>query len=249
MQMKRGEWHCERQSDEDAKGDSVTKESELATRVMAWLTAEGWDCYPEVQTHSMSHRADIVAVFKQKLVWVIECKMSLSLAVLDQATRWLGDSHWVSAAVPHRKRTETSFAAQQYLKWKGIGLIRVAIDGEQFRHGFSGVSEIVDAPIHRRNFSNRLLATLHPDMKRYTPGTQSGYSTPYRRTMDGVREFISRNPGCTIKEIMDGIKKHHYSSQSTARSCIRVALGSFEKGIEIKQDGNAFRYFISGQAE
>ncbi len=220
-------------------------ESDLATRVMQWLTDDGWDCYSEVQLYQGGNRADIVAVYRGKLVWIVECKLALSLAVLDQSTYWRGCAHWISVAVPARRRRDISSAAQEYLQWKGIGLMTVNINSTYVQYGEFGVHEQISAPLHRKNWASDVIKTLHPDMKRYTPGSQSGYSTPYRRTMDVVHEYIARHPGCTINDIMVEMKdRHHYSSKSSARSSIRVALGSYEPGIRLDTSQKEIRYFV-----
>ena len=62
------------------------KELELAKSVVEWLQDQHWEVYQEVQRYSTT--ADIVAV-QGPLVWVVECKTSLSIGVMLQASRWM----------------------------------------------------------------------------------------------------------------------------------------------------------------
>lgn len=211
------------------------KEIEVAMPVMSWLQNDEWDCYPEVQTHSYGPRADIVAT-KKPVVWIIESKTSLSMELLGQAASWIGAVHFVSIAIPAR-RNSPEFV-YDYCKWKGIGVLIVQQSGY--------VTEKLHPKLFRKSHADRLLKLLHPHMKKYIPGSASkvdGYSTPYRRTMDLVKLFIAKNPGCTIKDILSG-EKYHYSSYATARSTIPNALINFEKCVEIKQDGKVRRYYL-----
>jgi hypothetical protein len=71
-------------------------ETDIARPVVAWLQAQGWTVYQEVQHQGCV--ADIVAV-RGPLLWVIECKAQLGLAVLGQALGWQGHAHAISVAV------------------------------------------------------------------------------------------------------------------------------------------------------
>ncbi len=62
--------------------------------------------------------------------------------------------------------------------------------------------------------------------------------------MERVRDFIAGNPGCTVKEIMDARVEHHYSCDSTARSCIPRNLLSIEKGVRGEMSGGKWRFWI-----
>ena len=68
-------------------------ERELAAPVVEWLSAQHFEVYQEVELHSRV--ADIVAV-DGKRVWVIECKRTMSLDLLDQANRWRWLATWCS---------------------------------------------------------------------------------------------------------------------------------------------------------
>jgi hypothetical protein len=73
------------------------RESEIGASVMAWLENMGWDCYPEAQFESYGNRADIAAV-RDGLLWVVECKTTACLALIEQAVEWIGYTHYNCAS-------------------------------------------------------------------------------------------------------------------------------------------------------
>lgn len=71
------------------------KETELAQPVVEWLESQHWDVYQEVECPG--GYADIVAV-RDNYLWIIECKTSFSLKVVEQA---MGRrAHFRSIAIP-----------------------------------------------------------------------------------------------------------------------------------------------------
>src|SRR3990167_10050555 len=73
------------------------KETELAKPIIAYLEERGWNVYQEVLIRCKV--ADIVATFG-KLTWVIECKTSMSLKLLEQIYCWRGRANFLSIAIP-----------------------------------------------------------------------------------------------------------------------------------------------------
>src|SRR3989304_1278839 len=72
-------------------------EVDLAKPVISYLEERGWDVYQEVLIYGKI--ADIVATF-DKLTWIIECKTSLSLKLLEQIYAWRGRANFLSIAIP-----------------------------------------------------------------------------------------------------------------------------------------------------
>ncbi len=204
----------------------MISEVELAKQVIQWLIDQHWEVYQEVQFRRGGGVADIVAV-RNNITWIIETKTTLSLTVLEQASRW--NSIFRSAAVPEtvKKGRELTYRiAQDFLQ---VGIIEVPIRG----NWYDGVREVISPPIQRQNYrfsKNYYLPELQEEHKTYAQaGNNSGSRyTPYRKTIDSVRRFIENHPGCSIKEIMANIGETHYNSAATAKSCIFGALQSFE---------------------
>jgi hypothetical protein len=186
-------------------------ETELARPVVAWLQDFGWDIYQEVQTRG-GGRADIVAV-RGILVFVVEVKASLSLRLLDQAVEWLAQAHYVAIATPP---VRTGFFVHRCLRDLGIGRFhsRAGCGGE-------GCDLHEPAELHRWAEPKRIRAVLHESQKTAIAGSNGGgYWTPFRQTCTALVEFVSANPGCTLKAAIDGIR-HHYSSPASARNSLR----------------------------
>lgn len=101
-------------------------EADIVARVVAWLRADGWATWQEVQAGS--GRADIVAR-RTGLVWCVEVKKSASLALVEQGLerQRLGLFHGVVLAVPGPKLGVLPHLCDRL----GLGLLRAG-----YRHPF-----------------------------------------------------------------------------------------------------------------
>lgn len=200
-------------------------EVELAEKVVDWLEGKDWDVYQEVQFRQGSKVADIVAVSpmpEPEDIWIIECKTSYGLAVLEQADRW--DVSYRSVAVPfarYRARTWIGVAKNYYK----VGIIEVFED--------ISITEKLKPPESQRgnNFLQKKyikkLSALH---KTYAKAGSKGgkHLTPYKESIIAVKEFIRNNPGCSTREIVDSLGALHYSHKSSAKGNLRTALMNYE---------------------
>ena len=229
------------------------KETELAEAVIAWLEEQHWDVYQEVQVYSLGSIADIVAV-RGPIVYVIECKTSLTLTVLDQARRWR--SHLRSVAVPKRKQKryrshDRDSAYDIASRFYEIGVLEVS-KHTSFDESVEtwDVDEVV-RPKLKRDFhlsSQRIRETLLPGHKTHKKaGSPSvgGHWTPYKSTINLVKRFIKNNPGCTFREIGDDLGKMHYSSIASAIGNLRAALMNWESHwCRVDMDSKPYRCYI-----
>lgn len=209
-------------------------ETELAKRVIRWLSEQHWDVYQEVEFRGQGGVADIVAVRDGKL-WIIECKTSLTWTVLEQAEKWR--AHFRSVAVPDsnsRGRTTALKVAKYYLK---VGVIEV----EDRVYSFP--------PPLMREFhksSKFKISQLKPEHKTFCEaGSIYGHYTPYRATMDQVKKYVIAHPGCTIKEIVANLKDYHYANDKSALSCIRTALCNWEKWCRVETAGKEYKFYFN----
>lgn len=221
------------------------KEVDLAEAVIAWLEDQHWDVYQEVKVPRMGGVADIVAV-QGFLVWVIECKTSLTWSVIEQARLWR--SHFRSVAVPRPLKRSASGRGTAYHvchQFYKVGVIEVA-------RGWNSAWEVDEqrpAPIMREfhESSKRIMAALRPQHKTYAKAGSLGgnHWSPYKSTMDHVKRFITKNPGCTLSDIMAEDGRWHYASNKSARSSIRSALETFEADwCEVDKSVRPWRYYI-----
>lgn len=183
-------------------------EKEIAATVVAWL-ADGWDVYQEVE--GRCGVADIVAVELEapNRVWIIEVKKSFSLAVLAQAWHWIkaGAAHRVSVAVPMGKNWKARTFTEEIAKTFGIGVLYVD----------TSVRESVDPKLQRKLVAEIKVREEHKSHAK--AGSQGGYWTPFKQTCKAVKLFVAENPGCTGRELVDGIE-HHYATSASARGSL-----------------------------
>lgn len=217
------------------------KETELAQAVVSWLQEQHWDVYQEVTRYS--YCADIIAV-QGPLVWAIECKTTLSLSVMLQASRWM--VHYRSVAVPSAKTSQARNAAYQVARnhFK-VGVITVA---DTFSYSDTAVGETITAPYMReyRKLAFALKDLLEPEHKTYAAAGNAKRHrwTPYQRTIRDTRRFLEKNPGSTMKEIQNEIGKGHYASPASCRGNLGKALENWEDWCTVDRDQKPFRYSV-----
>jgi hypothetical protein len=211
------------------------KESILASAVVAWLNSDGWDVYQEVKCQGRT--ADIVAVLGS-VIWVIECKSALTFAVLEQAWRWADVAHMRSVAIPGAKRGDKGrFFAEHVAARYGIGVLTVK--GENVFHKSGEFGKKPPSAFILRE-------ALRPEHKLYAPaGSPSTFArwTPFRGTVDGLKRFLTNNPGATMKEIVASVK-HHYKSDAAARRALPTWINEgVIRGVRAEREGTAATKF------
>jgi len=191
-----------------------SNEVELGEQVVAYLEERQWTVYQEVS--ALGRTADIVAVMDGR-VWTIECKLSFSLRVLEQAVGWRRYSHWVSVAVP------TPSAARAFNR-RVAAMFGCGVLGCSLRHEVV-CREYVPAHLLRKAYVEPITKHLDEKMRTFAKaGNASGKRwTPFMRTCSNITEYVRRNPGCTLKQLLDNIP-HHYASRSSARSSLSYWL-------------------------
>jgi hypothetical protein len=210
------------------------KETELAAAVIEYLQSAGWEVYQEVKPGEGGSIADIVAV-RGKIIWIIECKVSGIMKVIGQALQWKRDANFVSIAVPAPGDYVTKDAMKQITTNLGLGVIYARNES-----AFPAVS-----PKLNRRISDRIQKALNEKQKTACPaGSRGGYWTPFRETSQNVINYVRDYPGCTMAEMMAGIK-HHYGSDVTARANILAWIkAKVIKNIRIEKTGKKLQLFL-----
>lgn len=208
-------------------------ETQLAEKVIEWLTAQGWDVYQEVQPFAYGNVADIVAV-RGALLWIIETKRVLNMKVITQAVEWQGFANFVSVATP---RTKTSYGLMdKCLRYLRIGRLEIDEHGDP--------CEWVKPALDRKILKN-LKECLSEEHKTYAKaGNADGKRwTPFQGTARAVQVYVREHPGCTTKELIDNIKTH-YSCSTTARSCLgQYIQRGIIKGIKCDNSKRILRFY------
>lgn len=183
-------------------------ESDLAKKVVAYFEDLKWDVYQEVMCRGSV--ADIVATF-DNLVAVIECKKSFGLTVIGQAWNWRRAANYLWVAVPATRSSMAHRFGDVVCNQYGIGKM-VVTD--------YGVTPRIQARLQRRRGTS-IKTSLREEHKTFAKAGSAagGHFTPFKGTVKALEEFVHRNPGCSLKEAIDGIQ-HHYHKDNTARSCI-----------------------------
>lgn len=195
------------------------KKEDLAAAVVAHLRDLHWDVHQEVGG-PYGARADIVAV-QGSLLYVVETKTTLGLAVIGQALHWLARAHYVSVAVPWNRRVGPErHCAERILREWGIGLMTVTLS----EYEGSRVREEVSPRLWRRiplDGTARLRAMLNDGTRTYAKaGNADGkFWSPFKETVRQVQQTVHQAPGITTRELVGSIR-HHYSTDRTARSTL-----------------------------
>lgn len=199
-------------------------EADFASCIVDHLTDLKWDVYQEVQVKHGSGVADVVAR-QGPLVWVIETKTKMGLAVMEQAARWTPYAHLVSVAVP---KCHNRFA-KDILNRFGIGLLV----GNK-----NNIREAERPYLNRKAHVRAIMDSLSDRQKTYArAGNAEGRRwTPFQNTCEHLEQLVRKRPGLMLKEAIAEIR-HHYASPSTAIHCLRQWIqAGIVKGIKI-EDG------------
>jgi hypothetical protein len=223
-----------------------TSEAELAAAIVAWLTDLHWEVYQEVQpVANYGSVADIVAV-QGPLLWIIECKTSFSLKVIEQAYSWRTMAHYVSIAVPAPVRTERDFGAW-ILKQGGIG----KIVAKKHTRGYEiEVREDLAPRLMRKARVDVIRSILTEEHKTYAQaGNHSSLRwTPFQETCRDLSFYVRSHPGCTLKEAL-GTVKTHYRSTATARSCLlQWGKDGVVRGVDFRHEDGTWRLYPNEEA-
>lgn len=232
-------------------------EKALAKGVVEMLKADGWEVFQEVNPKHGLPVCDIVAR-RGSILWAIECKMSLNFCVIGQAAYWRERAHRVSI-VTHwvRRKNAEQLGVETLLKPTGIGWIEVSPqDGYDYdaRKVVSQVCHPLEriAPTFRRiNPFNSVGQYLCEEQKDWAEagGKGGGYFTPFQKTCATVRRVVTQFPGIRIKELLERVEEHHYSSDASfCRSISEWAERGQIKGVRLHRTKHSLRFYPNEQA-
>lgn len=211
-------------------------EADLVSATRDWLVADGWTVYFEVAPWGAgAARADIVAV-RGDIVSIVECKMSLSLALLDQCNDWCKYAHFVWASVPGGKRNRF---AHKIAEWLGVGIILVGTRYDKNQHKIG-----LHSKLNRKAVTKEIVKVLCEGQQNTDPGASHSFVTPFRSTCNNLIEKIKLAGGkILVKDAMHSLK-HHYRGPASARSSlVKRAKQGFIPGVSLLEE-NRKLYFI-----
>lgn len=220
-------------------------EIELAKKLILWLQDQQWDIYQEVSLGYGQPTADIVAL-RNGMTWVIETKMNISLALMEQAHKYIWLSNYVSIAIPAnpywksglRKRQKGQNFADLILQHFGIGKLTV---------GENDIREIVAPRLRRVHQILNIKSYLVSMQKTHAPAgnAEKRKWTPFQETVNNIIDYVRLHPGATLKEVINSID-HHYASSVTAKTYIAQWIHKgIIKNLEIEKKGKLNRLYLN----
>ena len=222
--------------------DKFKSETELAKLAIEYLKDSKWEVYQEVQVRSFGSIADIVAV-QNNLIWIVECKLSLSLDVIAQAKCWSSFSHYISIAVPRSNRDNKGRRlAFKILQDYGIGCFEF---GHPEDISYSCYAQKIKPQLNRKAMTDYITSNLCEEQKTWAEAGNSRGDryTPFQNTTRQIVRTVNDNPGITMKELMDKID-HHYSSDICAKSSIIQWIHKdVIKGIYLEKEGKQYKLY------
>lgn len=201
-------------------------ETEFGSVFVEKLRESGFETWQEVllgRSGLGTAVADIVAK-KEDLYYRFELKLSLSEKLLEQTlmhsyyfhnnycVRPISSKHCDIRAIPDNYR-------EAHTRW-GIGIVLfdsgieppiLANHIAQYKAVASNLRSLNSKSIDRLN------QLLHEDQKLSKAGSVSGAITPFQRSCDKIRIYLSEHPEATLKDIWDN-NNLHWESLASFRS-------------------------------
>lgn len=239
---------------------SRTAETAVAAPVVAWLRQIGWRVYQEVQLSRGGARPDIVATWRDRLVWIVECKSALSWDLLCQAASWRGQAHRISVAVPDRamhvptgrrghRRDDLASVEAAALRALGLGMLTTGPTGARERVPPSLL------PANRRDIKHwwRCLRPEHEAGFAAAGTNGGGYWTPFRGTVAAIAAELRERPGLTTRELVAAVDHHYGADAAAVRNLVRwLGTTALEgTGLVARRDGagGPWRWSVDPLAE
>ncbi|RXZ78011.1 hypothetical protein EBB07_28540 [Paenibacillaceae bacterium] len=275
------------------------KEIELYEPVKRWLESHDLKVYSEVTPSGTMKRADVVGIDTETgMTTVVELKVSLSLDLLNQAVYWskYKMANYVYVAVPWKDKKNSprldNWLVEYICKTFGIGLLYVRpLKDYECQMNYSDLNP-GDMIVH--GFKSHLKAKFHRNIRNDNPFKEiieqykhdfdnsnisgglsgGGYVTPYRSTMNRVRELLSSvrsdvrnvrlwwyedNKLIDLRKVnedgwldMNTILKYCETHYSSPKPSLSKALTDFEhKWCEVKKENRKlyFRHRMESENE
>jgi hypothetical protein len=179
------------------------KETELAQKFVEYY--QEFDLYFEVDYF----RSIDIVVLHGNISMAIEVKSTFNFKVLEQSIENSKHFNYSYIAVPIFN--EWSFQ-KKLCRDYGVGLLC-------YEHNeYDIITEEVKPKFNRHTNNTKLKGVLNDRHKQSLPGSKSGDSTKitaFQVTVENAVRYVMRHPGCTLKEMIDGIY-HHYTNSTLA---------------------------------
>jgi len=191
-------------------------EEQLAAKIISYLKDYPYEIYQEVSMGMWNPTTDIVAT-DGRIQWAIECKMTLTFQVLAQASANRCYFHYSSIAVPALKKR--AFGARDNGREFAIEIARDYGIGVFLWHKEYS-DEYIEERVKPGLFRKARSVYLNDAQKSFAKaGNSQGYRwTPFQETKKELIEYITKHPGCRIKDAVEEIDHHYHSNKAAASS-------------------------------
>jgi len=144
------------------------------------------------------------------------------------------------AVLGTRSRPVTwKMVARDYYK---VGILEVEIFETR-----SYCTEIVKPPegegFYRVKEYIKQLTELHKTFA-LAGSSKGGHLTDYKLSMIEVKEFVSNNPGCTVREVVDELGALHYAHENSAKANLISTLEFVEDWCTVDRSTRPPRLFM-----
>ncbi len=186
------------------------KETDVAKYMVDHFKELNYEVYQEV-TAPGGGIVDIVAKIGN-IMFAVEVKTSLSLAVLAQAFNNKRYFHYSSICIPSKRMSGGSNFARQIARDYGIGVFEL-INGNGY------IDEVVEPKLNRKSLFKKV--ELFDEQKDWAEaGNADGKRyTTFGNTRKLLINYVTKNEGCKMKDALKEIK-HHYRSSSSANTSL-----------------------------
>jgi hypothetical protein len=209
------------------------REVDIANKTIEYFKKKYKDAelFQEVQIGERGSRIVDIVLKKEDILWAIEIKLNLSLALLDQGwrnLRYFNKSSIVFATIVNTKipsfKRPTNRArdfAYKIATDYGIGLFKIRIDRYELKDIISDPWQIQEPQLKRLPMF-RDSVYLCEEHKTFAKAGNSNSKrwTPFQRTKIKLIEYVKNNNGCKLKEVLQNID-HHYASVNSGINSMR----------------------------
>lgn len=212
-------------------------EKELAKVIVDYLKGEGWTMYPElcgIDIIATKENTDSPNGIK---VIGIECKKHFNLRVLSQAyeKRRFVDQMYVG--VSDGWKNDEHFGCK-IARTFGYGVFFVKKMHDYRNRCFTySLKEVVEPETcNRTRFDVDKL--FDPRAENYAEAGQAGGKcwSEFRKTAYTLTDYVTVNPGKSLKDVVAAIE-HHYANSTSARSSLKKLIESnVIKGVRLEND-------------
>lgn len=196
------------------------KETDLAAMVKHYFTGPSTDVFCEV---ACSGIIDIVAR-TGNVITAIECKMTFSLDVIEQAVKNKTYAHYSYVAIPKGKRYVNHFTLR-ICKEFGIGVLIVPLDCD-----WVDIKHEVAPRLNRRIIK----PDLYDFQKNNTPGVQFERATSFSHFVETLKRQLSYKPGQNHRELFENCFRHYNTATYLKNNVLTYIRTGVIKGVEYR---------------